>query len=46
MNDLYDLGFHVENELPGVPEELVKFTLRSVLREFCRRTRTWGKGKK
>lgn len=43
MNDLYDLSFHVENELSGVPEALVKFTLRSVLREFCRRTHTWTK---
>lgn len=41
MNDLYDLCYHVESELTGVPEELVKFTLRGVLRDFCRRTVSW-----
>ncbi len=41
MNDLYDLCYHVESELTGVPEELVKFTLRGVLRDFCRRTFSW-----
>lgn len=41
MNDLYDLCFHVENELTGVPQEVVKFTLRGVLRDFCRKTFSW-----
>ena len=41
MNDLYDLSFHVENELTGVPEAVVKFTLRNTVREFCRRTHAW-----
>lgn len=41
MTDLYQLKFHVENELPGVPEQTVCFSLRQVLREFCRRSGVW-----
>lgn len=41
MTDLYQLKFHVENELSGVPEQTVCFSLRQALREFCRRSGVW-----